>query len=132
MARRVLSLYLGRKIELDTIYLEELFLEVPNRHRNAWRWDAGINYFSAQGDKRWWQDHRIPAAMAFSVNSVGHMVKSRVLSGALNGLNDLLGLGPDDSLAHNIDSLADALGFAMRTIDQASNGPAIRGCCVFL
>jgi hypothetical protein len=126
IAQRLLQLYLGCDSKLDEVYLEELFLEVPNRERNAWKWAAGVNYFSAQGDKRWWQDHRIPAGVAFSVNSVGHMVKSRVLSGALNDLNEALGLEGGEDIPHNIDSLGDALAFAMRTIQKASVGPSGR------
>jgi hypothetical protein len=36
-----------------------------------------VNYFSAQGDGKWWRDHRIPGGMAFSMNSVGHMARAK-------------------------------------------------------
>jgi hypothetical protein len=44
------------------------------------RWKVGVNYFSSQGDRLWWHDHRIPGGMAFSMNSVGHMARSRAES----------------------------------------------------
>ena len=73
-ARRVCELYLEREIEPDKIYLDEIYLEQPGQLRTTWNWFAGVNYFCAQGDNRWWHDHRFPAGMAFSVNSVGHLL----------------------------------------------------------
>jgi len=70
IARRIGFLYLLREIQTDQIYLDEIFLELPGRQHTCWKWVAGVNYFSAQADKRWWQDHRIPTGIAFSVNSV--------------------------------------------------------------
>jgi hypothetical protein len=120
LARRLCSLYLLEEVETDQIYLDEIFLEVPSRGRTTWRWHAGVNYFCAQGDKRWWQDHRIPGGMAFSVNSVGHMVKSGRLASAMNELRSILDTPPEDWEESKIDSLPKALEFAMRTIAIAS------------
>ena len=64
-------------------YLERVQLEQPDKQHRTWECPASVNYFSAQGDKRWWQDHRFPAGLAFSVNSVGHMVKSGKLNEAM-------------------------------------------------
>ena len=35
-----------------------LWSEQPGQQKVTWEWVAGVNYFSAQGDGRWWQDHR--------------------------------------------------------------------------
>ena len=75
IAKRLCHLYLGRD-ETDEILLEDVFLRVPGKQDAVIHWRAGVNYFSAHGDKRWWNDHRIPGGIAFSMNSVGHMVKS--------------------------------------------------------
>lgn len=126
LAQRICSLYLQEEIESDRIYVDRTYLEVPGRRRTTWEWHAGVNYFSAQADGRWWQDHRFPAGMAFSVNSVGHMVKSGRLTRAMDDLEHLMGL-PSERLANpKVDSLEKALELAMRTIDLASDGPSGR------
>lgn len=78
LAATLCRLYLGRD-EPDTIHHDELILEIRDGDQIAERrrWKVGVNYFSAQGDGRWWSDHRIPGGMAFSMNSVGHMARTR-------------------------------------------------------
>ncbi|HKS21480.1 MAG TPA: hypothetical protein VJZ76_01680 [Thermoanaerobaculia bacterium] len=114
-ARRLCSLYLLTDIEPDSIYLDEIFLEAKDDERSCWRWNCGVNYFGAHADGRWWQDHRIPGGIAFSVNSVGHMVKAGLLSKA--------GLLEADSanIRRPVDSLEMSLELAMRTIANASD-----------
>jgi hypothetical protein len=124
IARRICGLYLLREIQMDEIYLDEIFLEQPGKHQTCWKWVAGVNYFSAQADKRWWQDHRIPAGMAFSVNSVGHMAKAGRLTQALYHLEQAMGSTPSDFRNPKIESLEKAVEMAMRTIDLASEAPS--------
>ena len=109
-------------IELDQIYHDNICLEVQASARTTWLWKAGVNYFSAQGDKRWWHDHRIPGGMAFSTNSVGHMAKSGKLSELLKQLEIGLGISVDERPNIRIDSLERALAVAMQTIDNATDG----------
>ena len=40
-------------------------------------YEMNIDYFSAAGDRRWWHDHRIPGGLAFTANSLGHMLRYR-------------------------------------------------------
>lgn len=124
IARRICGLYLLREIQMDQVYLDEIFLEQPGRQHTCWKWVAGVNYFSAQADKRWWQDHRIPVGMAFSVNSVGHMVKAGRLTQALHHLERAMGNAPSDFRSAKIETLDKALEMAMRTIDLASDAPS--------
>jgi hypothetical protein len=121
LARRLCSLYLQQEIKTDRIYLDNIFLEKPGRRRTAWMWPTGVNYFCAQGDKRWWQDHRIPGGMAFSVNSVGHMVKSGILAESMKELETLLSSPQEGWAISKVDSLDKALQLAMSTIARASN-----------
>ncbi len=122
LARRICELYLDREIESDRIYLDEIFLEKPGSLKTTWKWFAGVNYFCSHGDKRWWHDHRIPGGMAFSINSVGHLVKSSIIAKAMNELGELLG-SPDEGFSDlPIDSLERALQVAMHTISLASDG----------
>lgn len=121
LARKLCSLYLLERIEADQIYLDEVFLEVPGQRRTTWTWRAGVNYFCAQADGRWWRDHRIPGGMAFSMNSVGHMVKSGRLAAAMNDLETVLDAPSEAWTPSKIDSLEKGLEFAMRTIALAAD-----------
>jgi hypothetical protein len=117
------------EIVVDAVYLEELLLQVPRASGKVetWRWDAGINYFAANGDGRWWRDHRIPGGLAFSINSVGHMVKAAMIRDALKEYEKALTLQGAEGAKHRITGLSVALRFAMETINDASNavsGPA--------
>ncbi len=80
LARHLCDLYLGRD-DLDRILLDELILETRTEATlDQWALRVGVNYFSAQGDGRWWCDHRFPGGMAYSMNSVGHMARTRAES----------------------------------------------------
>jgi hypothetical protein len=119
LARRLCYLYLGRDEE-DEILLEDIFLRVPGKQDALIHWKAGVNYFCAQGDGRWWRDHRIPGGMAFSVNSVGHLVKSFQVGRSLEESWEKLKLAEQEEWADfKIKSLGDALVTAMQTINQS-------------
>jgi hypothetical protein len=122
-ALRLCELYLleYEQIEPDKIYTEERFLEIPDRQRSAWKWIAGVNVFAAAGDGRWWQDHRIPAGIGFSVNSVGHLVKSKTMQTALRDFQQAIGDISEPFPTTAVGSLPSALEFAMRTIRGATN-----------
>jgi hypothetical protein len=130
IALRLCTLYLNEPIEPDRIYLDRLYLEQPGLQTAAWEWVAGVNYFSAQGDGRWWQDHRFPAGVAFSVNSVGHMVRSGKLAAALHDLEEIMGTALPDYKVPNVGSLEKALELAMGTINKASE--SLSGRATFL
>jgi hypothetical protein len=130
IAARLGYLYLQEPVVPDRIYLDHLYLEQPDESRSTWEWPVGVNYFSAQGDGRWWQDHRFPAAIAFSMNSVGHMVKSGKLKHAWHEFENLMGTADGAYKAPTIDSLDKALGLAMRTIQLASD--TVSGRATFL
>lgn len=121
LARRLCYLYLETDIEMDNVYLDHIYLQKPGARLTTWKWLAGINYFCAQGDKRWWQDHRIPGGVGFSINSVGHLVKSGMIANAMKELDRLMD-APDEGYPESkVDSLAKALDLAMRTIGKASD-----------
>jgi hypothetical protein len=130
IALRICSLYLQEPVEADRIYSDRIWLEHAGSRRFAWEWVVGVNYFSAQGDGRWWQDHRFPAGMAFSMNSVGHMVKSGKLNRAVHDLEEVMGTSLRDYSEPKVDSLEKALELAMRTINYASE--TVSGKATFL
>jgi len=122
-AKRLAQLYLNEeRIEPDQIYHDAAYLAVPDYREHQLRWKAGVNYFSAHGDKRWWQDHRIPGGLGFSTNSVGHLAKSGKLLGLLTDTARELGLPDEKRGGSRIDSLGRALQVAMQTINSASEG----------
>ncbi len=58
------------------VFWESLFLANPNNDSFA-KFTFSIDFFAAQGDGRWWHDHRVPSGIAFTANSVGHMRRYR-------------------------------------------------------
>jgi hypothetical protein len=130
LAKRLGTLYLLTDVTSDEVYLDEIWLEKPGKGATTWEWNVGVNYFCAQGDKRWWQDHRIPGGMAFSMNSVGHMVKSGALADAMTQFNELMGTPEEGWITSKVNSLEAALEFAMRTIYGASD--AVSGKATWL
>jgi hypothetical protein len=117
---RLCSLYLLSTIEANRIYIDQVQLEMPGPNRTTWRWNVGVNYFSSSGDRRWWADHRIPGGVAFSMNSVGHLVKSGLIANKMLELANLLDAPEENLTSTKIDSLEKALEMAMRTIDLAA------------
>jgi hypothetical protein len=126
LAVRLGSLYLLQEIQPNTIYADEIFLEIPGTRRMTWRWNVGVNFFAAAGDGRWWRDHRIPGGIAFSMNSVGHLVKSGQIATKMSELATLLNAPTEELVATKVDSLPKALDLAMRTIDMAADTPSGR------
>jgi hypothetical protein len=120
LAKRLASLYLLTDVQPNIVYLEQVFLEIPSFDQQVFEWDAGVNVFFSGADRRWWQDHRIPGGLAFSVNSVGHLVKSNIVTRSAIDLAANLDL-PTEERNTRMDSLPSALEFAMQTIAAASD-----------
>ena len=57
---------------------EEVYLQHPTEQR-FWKFTFSVDFFGAQGDGRWWHDHRAPGGLLFTANSVGHMRRYREL-----------------------------------------------------
>jgi hypothetical protein len=55
---------------------ESLFLAHPRDDTFA-KFTFSVDFFAAQGDGRWWEDHRVPGGIAFTANSVGHLRRYR-------------------------------------------------------
>ncbi len=55
---------------------ETLYLQNPDT-KEYYRFTFSVDFFSAQGDKRWWHDHRSPGGLMYTANSVGHMKRYR-------------------------------------------------------
>jgi hypothetical protein len=118
LALRLVQLYLSDdEILADATYHDRLALALEgDENPDFVVWKVGVNFFGAQGDQRWWHDHRIPGGIAFSMNSVGHMTRTR-LQKAMSTNPKLLSAAPADKLVDF------AFYFAMKTIHGASYGP---------
>jgi hypothetical protein len=108
-SQQLAELYLSRPVDPDRIAHDELFLEAAEGRS----WKVGVNYFSAQGDGRWWKDHRIPGGVAFSMNSVGHMACARRL-------------GKDMGVEDQSEGLNWGLPLAMQLLNKTRSGPSGR------
>ncbi|MFN0168666.1 MAG: hypothetical protein ACKV22_19760 [Bryobacteraceae bacterium] len=116
LAVRLCQLYLSDELTTDQIFLDSLPLSIDRPDFHECRiWRAGVNFFGAQGDQRWWHDHRIPGGIAFSMNSVGHMTRAR-LEAQVTKRPALAAVEPAERLVDF------ALAFAMRTVHRASKG----------
>jgi hypothetical protein len=121
LAAQLCALYLEEEeVRPDEIYLDQIYLESPDQTKATWVWDAGVNYFAANGDQRWWNDHRIPGGVGLSINSVGHMVKAGLLAEAFEKSDTAPNYKGEKKRSSRPNSLHQALELAMRTIDMAS------------
>jgi hypothetical protein len=111
IARRLIELYM----ELDTIeddtfqtQREYLFLKTKSadRDKTVLKFSTLPNIFCAQGDRRWWHDHRTPGGLMITSNALGHFVYSRTRTYPMEDKDK-----------------AWALENAMRTISNAYRGP---------
>jgi hypothetical protein len=57
-----------------TMHWETLYLRHPKDEAYL-KFTFSIDFFLAQGDGRWWHDHRTPGGVMFTANSVGYMRK---------------------------------------------------------
>jgi hypothetical protein len=60
--------------EGNDVALEELYLLNP-QDDCYYKFTFSVDFFAAAGDQRWWHDHRFPGGIAFSANSLGHMLR---------------------------------------------------------
>ena len=60
------------------MFWEDLYLQHPTEDRHH-KFTFSVDFFGAQGDGRWWRDHRAPGGILFTANSVGHMQRYREL-----------------------------------------------------
>lgn len=107
ICRRLLELYM----EVDTVrddtilpQREYVFMRVTGKESETklLRFGTLPNVFCAQGDKRWWHDHRTPGGIMITSNALGHFEYYRNGDGAIG----------EKEKAHALDN-------AMRTVHNA-------------
>lgn len=71
----LMSMYLDVEVQPDQYNYDAEFCDLgiqSGGRLTARRFGALTSIFLAQGDKRWWRDHRGPGGIIVSTNSVGH------------------------------------------------------------
>ena len=77
LCRRLMELYVDARVEDDQIVPRHEYvylMKETDRRREYLRFATLPNIFCAQGDKRWWHDHRTPGAIMITSNALGHFM----------------------------------------------------------
>ena len=81
IARRLLELYMELdRIEDDTYHTQREYVFIKRRvggKDSLLKFSTLPNIFCAQGDRRWWHDHRTPGGLMVTSNALGHFMYSR-------------------------------------------------------
>jgi hypothetical protein len=75
LIRELWGCQVERDAEGNDVARETLYLRSPDGR--YMRFLVNLDFFAAQGDGRWWHDHRIPGGFAFTANATGHMARYR-------------------------------------------------------
>ena len=107
ICRRLMEFYMQIAVADDTFHTEREYVFLRRADNSVLRFSTLPNIFCAQGDGRWWHDHRTPGGVMITSNALGHFMYSRTKKGAL-----------DQSICTS------ALEQAMRTIANAHKDPS--------
>jgi hypothetical protein len=91
----------------DTFHTEREYVFLRRPDNSLLRFSTLPNIFCAQGDGRWWHDHRTPGGVMITSNALGHFMYSRTKKANLDAV-----------------TCASALEQAMRTISNACKRPS--------
>jgi len=107
ICRRLMELYMQIAVADDTFHTEREYVFLRRPDNTVLRFSTLPNIFCAQGDGRWWHDHRTPGGIMITSNALGHFMYSRTKKTTL-----------DSSICTS------ALEQAMRTIANARKDPS--------
>jgi len=112
ISRRLLELYMEvEPIDDDTIVPQREYVFLRTNSGKFLKFATLPNVFCAQGDGRWWHDHRTPGGIMITSNALGHFELSRSSREAIT----------EKETTHALDN-------AMRTIKDAHcNNKRVRG-----
>jgi hypothetical protein len=112
ISRRLLELYMEvEPIDDDTIVPQREYVFLRTNSGKFLKFATLPNVFCAQGDGRWWHDHRTPGGIMITSNALGHFELSRSAGEAMT----------EKETTHALDN-------AMRTIKNAHcNNKRVRG-----
>jgi hypothetical protein len=112
LCRRLLELYMEvERIDDDTIVPQREYVFLRTGSQTFLKFGTLPNVFCAQGDGRWWHDHRTPGGIMITSNALGHFELTRAGSSEIT----------NKEKTHGLDN-------AMRTIKNAyGNEKRIKG-----
>jgi hypothetical protein len=106
VCRRLMELYMEiPSVHDDTIHTQREYVFLRGIHgdaRKIVKFSTLPNVFCAQGDGRWWHDHRTPGGVMITSNALGHFAHARASTRSISGAEKVA-----------------ALENAMRTINNA-------------
>ncbi len=77
LSRRLMEIYVDTAVDDDEILAQQEWVYLY-RHQDSepqlLKFATLPNIFCAQGDKRWWHDHRTPGALMITSNALGHFM----------------------------------------------------------
>jgi hypothetical protein len=87
ICRRLMELYMEVDVPDDSILTQREYVFLHRTFENKsklLRFSTLPNIFCAQGDGRWWHDHRTPGGIMITSNALGHFMYSRTAKESLD------------------------------------------------
>jgi len=107
ICRRLMELYMQISVPDDSIHAEREYVFMRRSEGTILKFSTLPNIFCAQGDGRWWHDHRTPGGIMITSNALGHFEYVRTKKSQLDA-----------------NACSSALDRAMRTIANACKDPS--------
>jgi hypothetical protein len=77
ICRRLMELYMQVRVADDAIQTEREYVFLRRPDNSLLKFATLPNIFCAQGDGRWWHDHRTPGGIMITSNALGHFTYVR-------------------------------------------------------
>jgi hypothetical protein len=77
ICRRLMELYMQVPVPDDTFHTEREYVYLRRPDNQVLKFSTLPNIFCAQGDGRWWHDHRTPGGIMITSNALGHFMYAR-------------------------------------------------------
>jgi hypothetical protein len=107
ICRKLMESYMQVPVADDSFHTQREYVYLRKADSTALKFSTLPNIFCAQGDGRWWHDHRTPGGMMITSNALGHFMYARSKKTSLE-----------------ISECTWALENAMRTISNAQPSPS--------
>jgi hypothetical protein len=112
----------------NDVSTEWLYLKDPKTQEFR-KFKVILDFFASAGDRRWWHDHRFPGGVAFTLNSLGHLARTKefyeALANPVEWSSKLAMMTIGNAWPHP------TLGKATRLVDLAAGKPRIPMECPF-